>query len=217
MLEQILAPVANWVMWLISTTGYWGVGLAMAIESCLIPLPSEIIMPFSGYLVSTGRFSILGITLAGGIGNLIGSIPPYILGYVGHEKVVRKFVRKYGKWILLSEHELDKTEKMFKNRGNIIVFFARLLPGIRTVISLPAGIARMPFVPFAVYTVVGSLIWSLFLGYIGVVLGENWDTLGGYFHKLDFLIIIIVFGAAIFYVWSKLRKKNEKEIKNKEI
>lgn len=211
MLEQILAPIANWVMWLISTTGYLGVGLAMAIESCLIPLPSEIIMPFSGYLVSTGRFTLLGITLAGGIGNLIGSIPPYILGYMGHEKVVRKFVRKYGKWILLSEHELDKTEKMFKKRGNIIVFAARLLPGIRTVISLPAGIARMPFVPFAIYTITGSLIWSLFLGYIGLVLGENWDTLGTYFHKLDFLIIIIILTAIAFYIWSKLKRKNEKK------
>lgn len=207
MLDSILVPAAHLVMWLISSAGYWGVGLAMAIESCLIPLPSEIIMPFAGYLVSTGRFTLLGITLSGVVGNLVGSIPPYILGYLGQERVVHNFVKKYGKWILLSEHELDKVEIWFREKGTIIVFLSRLLPGVRTVISLPAGIARMQFIPFAIYTAAGSLIWSFLLGYLGVILGENWNTLGQYFHKLDLLIIICGIGTVTFYIWHKLKKK----------
>lgn len=207
MLDSILVPAAHLVMWLISSAGYWGVGLAMAIESCLIPLPSEIIMPFAGYLVSTGRFTLLGITLSGVVGNLVGSIPPYILGYLGQERVVHNFVKKYGKWILLSENELDKVEIWFREKGTIIVFLSRLLPGVRTVISLPAGIARMQFIPFAIYTAAGSLIWSFLLGYLGVILGENWNTLGQYFHKLDLLIIICGIGTVTFYIWHKLKKK----------
>lgn len=215
MLSQLLAIIANFVIQIISTLGYPGIIICMAIESALIPLPSEIIMPFSGYLVSTGRFSLLGITLAGGIGNLLGSLLAYILGYWGHEKVVRKLVRKYGKWILFPEHELDKGISWFNQKGEIITFFSRLLPGVRTVISLPAGIARMPLGKFIFYTISGSLIWSFFLGYLGKILGDNWKILGAYFHKLDVVIVVGGLAVVAFYIFHKVREFKAKNHKSK--
>lgn len=213
MFNQILEILSYWTITIISTFGYPGIFLCMAIESALIPLPSEIIMPFSGYLVTTGRFSLLGISVIGALGNLFGSLLAYYLGYYGREKLVRRLIRKYGKWILVSEHELDKAICIFQKRGEVIAFFSRLLPGVRTVISLPAGIAKMPIWRFIFYTFTGSLLWSFFLGYLGKILGDNWHTLGNYFHKIDFIIIIFGIGLVIFYIWYKLReiRKNKKE------
>jgi len=217
MLNEILSLVANWTINIISTFGYPGVFICMTIESALIPLPSEIIMPFSGYLVSTGQFSLLGISLAGAFGNLTGSLIAYALGYWGKEKVVRRFLRKYGKWILHTEHDLDKTTTLFKKRGEAIAFFTRLLPGIRTVISLPAGIAAMPMKRFIFYTFTGSFIWSLFLGYLGKVMGDNWETLGSYFHKIDFIIVALGVVGGVGYIWYKWKDVKKQEEKEKEV
>lgn len=202
----MIEHVANWIIALISSLGYFGIIIAMAIESALIPLPSEIIMPFSGFLVSTGRFSLHWVALAGAVGNVLGSLVAYAIGYWGHEKLVRAFVRKFGKFILLSEHELDIAEKLLHKYKGLVVLGSRVLPGVRTVISLPCGFAKLPLGNFIVLTFVGSLIWSYFLAYIGFVLGENWDTLGPYFHKADVVIIVGVAVAVGFYIYHKLKK-----------
>ena len=202
----MIESVAAWVISLISTLGYPGIVFAMAIESALIPLPSEIIMPFSGYLVSVGRFNLILVALAGAVGNVLGSLVAYGLGYWGHERIVRKFIRRWGKWILVSEEELDGAEKLLHKYKDWVVLGSRVLPGIRTVISLPCGIAKLPIYRFIVLTFIGSFIWSYFLAWIGFVLGENWDTLGPYFHGADVIIIIIILGTVGFYIWYKLRK-----------
>lgn len=196
----MLESVAEWIVNVISTLGYPGIILTMAIESALIPLPSEIIMPFSGYLVSTGHFNLHLVAFSGALGNLIGSLIAYGLGYWGHEKVVRRLIRQYGKWILLSEKELDLAEKLMHKYKDLVVFVSRVIPGVRTVISLPAGIARLPLSRFVILTFLGSLVWSYFLAYIGFVLGENWDTLGPYFHKADALIAIVIIASVAFYI-----------------
>lgn len=201
----MLEYLSQFIINLISTFGYGGIIIAMTIESALIPLPSEIIMPFSGFLVSTGRFSLLLVALAGAIGNLIGSLLAYALGYYGHERVVRRLIRKYGKWILFSEDELDQAEKLMHKYKDIIVLVSRVIPGIRTVISLPAGIAKLPLWRFIVLTFIGSFIWSYFLAYIGYVLGQNWTTLGVYFHSADAVIIIAVLALGAFYFYHKLK------------
>lgn len=179
----------------------------MAIESALIPLPSEIIMPFSGFLVSTGRFDLHLVALAGAVGNVLGSLLAYALGFYGKDQVVHKLVRKYGKWILLSEEELEQAEKLLHKYKDLVVLGSRVLPGIRTVISLPCGVAKLPLIRFVVLTFVGSLVWSYFLAWIGLTLGENWQTLGPYFHKADAVIgTTLVLGVA-WYVYHKLKHK----------
>lgn len=207
MLEAIIAPLAHFAMTLISTLGYPGVALAMAIESACIPLPSEIIMPFSGYLVVTGRFSLLGITIAGTIGGLLGSLAAYALGYYGKEAVIRELIRKYGKYLLIQEKEFDHAVAWFDKYGNTITFTSRLLPVIRTFISLPAGIAQMPLIPFIIYTTIGSAIWTFLLGYLGMVMGANWDTLGDYFHRFDLAIVAIAVAAVGYFIYKKLFAK----------
>jgi membrane protein DedA with SNARE-associated domain len=203
---NMLESVAQWVIHVISTLGYPGIVLTMAIESALIPLPSEIIMPFSGFLVSTGRFDLNMVALAGALGNVIGSLIAYAIGYYGHETLVRRFIRKFGKWILISEKELDETEKLLHKFKDLVVLGSRIVPGIRTVISLPCGFAKLPLGRFIVLTFIGSLVWSYFLAWIGLVLGQNWHSIGPYFHKLDAVIILAIVGSVGFYIYHKLKK-----------
>ena len=205
----ILETIAFWVMGVISHLGYPGIFLLMALESALIPIPSEVIMPFSGFLVSEGRFSLIGITLAGASGNLVGSWAAYGLGYWGHRVVVRKFITKFGKYILLTEEEYDSALNLFKKYGQWVAAIARVLPAIRTVISLPAGVARLPFIKFSLLTFFGSLIWSFFLGYIGVKLGENWQVIRPYFRKFDVAIIVLLSLMAAAYIYHKLHKRRK--------
>lgn len=204
----MLAQIANILINIISQTGYFGIFSLMTIESALIPIPSEVTMPFSGFLVSTGKLTLIGVTLAGGLGNLFGSILAYALGYWGEEVFVLKFIKKYGKYLLISEHEYEKSKRWFDKYGQIIVFISRLLPGIRTYISLPAGVAKMNFKKFCFFTLLGSLIWSFLLALIGVKLGENWETIGTYFHRLDAVIGIGILFFIVIYLFKKTRRKN---------
>lgn len=205
MIEKIISVLAGFIIWGISLLGYSGVALMMAIESACIPLPSEIIMPFSGYLVSQGQFSLWGVSLAGAIGCVLGSILAYWVGYYGG----RPAAEKYGKYILITAHDLDIADKFFQKYGNAAVFFSRLLPVVRTFISLPAGISRMNFPKFIVYTFLGSLPFCYFLAYIGKKMGDNWNTLGVYFHKFDAVIGIIILVGIIWFIRRHLNIKKK--------
>lgn len=174
----------------------------MAIESACIPLPSEIIMPFSGFLVYTGRFNIWLVSLSGAFGCVVGSAVAYWAGMVGG----RPFVEKYGKYILISHHDLDLADRWFLKYGNFAVFFSRLLPIVRTFISLPAGIARVNFPKFITYTFLGSLPWCYALALFGFKLGENWKSIKYYFHKFDIVIGAIIILAAIFWIRRHFKK-----------
>jgi membrane protein DedA with SNARE-associated domain len=196
MIAEIIAILAKFIIWGIDNLGYAGVALMMAIESACIPLPSEIIMPFSGYLVSIGRFSLWEVALAGAVGCVIGSIIAYWIGYYGG----RPMAEKYGKYVLVTNHDLNLADNFFQKYGNSAVFISRLLPVIRTFISLPAGIARMNFWKFIAYTFLGSLPFCYLLAYIGKKLGDNWNTLGVYFHKFDIAIGIIILIGLIWFI-----------------
>lgn len=178
----------------------------MALESACLPIPSEIIMPFSGYLVAIGKFALWPVIIWGAVGNLIGSIIAYFVGIYGG----RAFIKKYGKYILLSQEELDKSENFFKKYGSLSIFFSRLLPIVRTFISLPAGIARMPFWKFCFYTLIGSLPWSAFLTYTGIFLGENWRSIEVYFRRFDWLIGILIIITISYWLYKKLKSKEIK-------
>lgn len=204
----ILETIGHWIVSLISSTGYVGIFIAMAIESCLIPLPSEVTMPFAGALAFQGELNLVAVSLVGAIGNLVGSWGAYYIGVKFPEKVIIRFIDKWGKFLLLSKHEYEKTKIWLNKHGNFVSFFSRLLPGIRTVISLPAGVARINFFQFSVYTFLGSLIWSFLLSFIGFKLGENWEVIKTYLHKFDLLIILLIIAAVIFYIYMQVRKRN---------
>ena len=197
MIAKIITILSGFIVATISTLGYSGVVLLMAIESACIPLPSEIIMPFSGYLVSTGELNLWGVAVAGAVGCVLGSLVAYWVGMYGG----RPFIEKYGRYILLSRYDLDIADRWFAKYGEIIVFVSRLLPAIRTFIAFPAGVARMNLPRFVIYTFAGSLPWCLGLAYVGQKLGEQWDkndTLKTWFHRFDFLIGI---AGALFIIW----------------
>lgn len=188
MLDSLLAPVATWIINVISAAGYAGVAGLMAVESACVPLPSEIIMPFAGYLASTGRFSLLLAATAGALGCNIGSTVAYAVGARGG----RPLVERWGQYVLLSPGDLDRAERFFRRFGGPAVLIGRLLPVIRTFIALPAGIARMPQLPFQLYTFVGSWPWCYALAYAGYLLGERWDSdprLRAVMHQFDVVIL----------------------------
>lgn len=203
MLESALAGITSFIISTISAFGYAGVGLMMAIESACIPLPSEIIMPFAGFLAAQGKFSLLGVSLAGAVGCVAGSAAAYAVGILGG----RAFIEKYGKYILISHHDLAIADNFFNKYGSSAIFFSRLMPVVRTFISLPAGIARMNFTKFAVYSFFGSLPWCYGLAYLGKILGDRWDTLGNYFHKFDAVIAVMIISGAVWYIRRHLKYK----------
>ena len=199
MIAKIIEILSGFIVATISAMGYSGVVLLMAIESACIPLPSEIIMPFSGYLVSRGELNLWGVGIAGAVGCVLGSLVAYWVGMYGG----RPLIEKYGRYILLSRHDLDLADRWFGKYGEAIVFVSRLLPAIRTFIAFPAGVARMNLTKFVIYTFAGSLPWCLALAYVGQKLGEQWnkdDTLKTWFHRFDFVIGIVGVLAVVWWV-----------------
>ena len=205
--DVVLGTLAGWIIAAISAGGYAGIAGLMAIESACIPLPSEIIMPFAGYLASTGRFTLVLTAVAGAVGCNIGSTIAYFVGLRGG----RRFVERWGSRLLLEVKDLDRAERFFHRFGSPAVLLARVLPVVRTFIALPAGMARMPQGRFQIYTFVGSFVWCYVLAYIGYQLGAHWSDdprLAAWLHRLDALIVVVVLGVAAWFLWSRLRRRH---------
>ncbi len=200
---EILSSISSLVVETISRSGYLGITVLMALESACIPIPSEIIMPFSGYLAFKGSFLLWQVVLWGTLGNLIGSLAAYFIGSLGG----RKIILKYGKYFFVFPGDLERAEKWFLKYGGFGIFFSRMVLLVRTFISLPAGCAKMPLGKFSLYTFLGSLPWSFVLAYAGVVMGENWDGLESYFRKFDWLIFFLVLASLIFFVYKQIKRK----------
>ena len=206
MTEKIIAVLGSFIIAVIASTGYLGVLLLMAIESACIPLPSEIIMPFAGYLVYTGRFNLYLVATAGALGCNLGSAIAYWVGAVGG----RPLVEKFGRYLLLSRRDLDRTEKFFHSYGQITVLLGRLLPVVRTFIALPAGIGRMPQLRFHLYTFIGSWPWCFALAYVGMRLGRSWDTdprLKHVLHRFDAVIVVLGVIAIAWFLWTHWKSR----------
>jgi membrane protein DedA with SNARE-associated domain len=204
MLETILTVLAGWITAVISAGGYAGIALLMAIESACIPLPSEIIMPFSGYLVSNGRFDLFWVATAGAVGCNIGSTLAYYVGVYGG----RRAIGRWGRYLLIDPKDLDLADRFFHKYGAATVFVSRLLPVVRTFIALPAGIAHMNPLKFQAYTFLGSWPWCFTLAYIGMKLGDAWNsdpTLKDALHRFDAVIVAALLAAAAWYVWRHVR------------
>lgn len=202
MIEIIVREITN----SISTLGYPAVFILMTLESALIPIPSEITMPFAGFLVGLGKLNFWVVVFIGAVANLTGSLGAYALGFWGQEKFVKNLIRKYGKFLLITYDEVETAEGWFRKRGELIAFGSRLLPVVRTFISLPAGFSQMNVVKFSLYTFAGALIWTTFLTYLGVILGENWNVLEVYFRKFDIAIVIGGIVLVGIYIWYKIKK-----------
>ncbi|MCC6483953.1 MAG: DedA family protein [Armatimonadetes bacterium] len=209
MIHKLLAPVIAWTTGTIAALGYLGIVLMMAIESACIPLPSEIIMPFGGYLVSQNpeKFSLIGMAVAGALGCVLGSWLAYWVGYFGG----RPFVYKYGRYLLVRKRDVDAADRFFDRWGDWAIFISRLLPVVRTVISLPAGISRMRFWHFTVYTFLGSLPWCYALAWAGHKLGDRWEDLKRYFQGADVVVLVVFVCAVAFWVWHHLRPEEPRE------
>ncbi|HEV2112216.1 MAG TPA: DedA family protein [Gammaproteobacteria bacterium] len=201
MAGKMLAALAASIIAVISSLGYAGIVMLMAIESACIPLPSEVIMPFSGYLVSRGVLALWGVVLAGALGCVIGSVVAYYVGAWGG----RRLVERYGRYLLISHHDLDLADRWFARHGDVTILIGRLLPVVRTFIAFPAGVARMALGKFLIYTFIGSLIWCWGLAWVGEHLGEHWDTLGTYFHRFDALIVALILAGAAWWVGRHVR------------
>lgn len=211
--HSLLTQLTNTLITLITnlyvSTGLIGIIVAMAIESACIPLPSEVIMPLAGIMFASGKLlpgmnfivGLVLIALAGSVGSLIGSIVAYGVGYSGG----RPLMLKYGRYLLISQHDANKADAFFRRWGSATAFFSRLLPVVRTYISLPAGIARMPFGKFCIYTLLGSFPWCLLLAYVGTIIGGNLAALEPIFRSLDIVILIVLVALVALYIWRHIR------------
>ncbi len=196
--------VVRFIISIITRLGYWGIFVGMFIESASIPLPSEIIMGFAGYLVFIGKMTLWKAALVGALGNISGSTFMYVFGKTGGRLAVRKF----GKFVHFSEAKLLRAEKMFKKWGAFAVFIAQLLPGVRTFISLPAGILRIPFGYFIIYTFIGALIWCYLLAFAAFKLGEHWQLISKYTKEIEIFMVLVLIAGVIY--WFIRRRKIEK-------
>jgi membrane protein DedA with SNARE-associated domain len=201
MLEQLSHAVIQFVQ----SGGYASVFFLMLLESALIPIPSEVTMPFAGFLVQQGHLNFWLVVFLGALGNLVGSLIAYALGYYLEESVILSLIKKYGKFILVTEHEYLRAAKWFQKYGNPIAFFSRLLPVVRTFISLPAGLAEMNIWTFSIYTFLGSFLWSMLLTYIGVYFGTKWNALHPYFQKFQIVIVAVIILGVLWYINHKLK------------
>lgn len=210
-LHEIMDWAINWTSGLISTMGYPGLAFVMFLENVFPPIPSEIILPFAGSLSITGHFSLMGITLVGMAGSVTGAWVFYSLGYCLSESRVKLLIKRYGKWMLLSENDFDRASNWFQHHGDIIIFFGRMIPMIRSLISIPAGLARMNPIRFTLFTAMGTALWSFGLAFAGKLLGKNWILIDQFLSKYD-LIVSISF--AVVLITFTLKKLKDKKVRN---
>lgn len=206
-MAEILDQIRIIIEQIVSTLGYPGITFVMFAENIFPPIPSELVMPFAGFLVVDGNFSLVGSIVAGTLGSVIGAIVLYYIGVWADERVIRSFLRRYGRYLTVSESELDRVLDLFGRYGSAIVFFGRLIPIIRSLISLPAGMKRMPLPRFLIFTTLGSSIWTTVLTVSGYFLGENWGDILGYVDKYQKVTLVVLACVAAGYVVMRLRDR----------
>jgi membrane protein DedA with SNARE-associated domain len=196
----------HYITQLISYLGCTGVFILMALESMIAPIPSEMVMPFAGFLIHTGEFTVLGVLLASSLGSLVGSLASYWMGRKGEAVVLR-----FGRYLMLNPHHLEWTETFFFRYGSRTIFISRFIPIVRHLISIPAGLGKMRLLPFVVYTALGATIWNMFLAFLGMKLKQHWEIVQKYSHTLDIVVLALgVLGAAVYFLWWRRRHNRMK-------
>ncbi|MDX1993230.1 MAG: DedA family protein [bacterium] len=201
-MSELLAQIIEFAKRIVETGSYPGIVFVMALENVFPPIPSEVVMPLAGFLVADGKLNFIGIWIAGTLGSVIGALILYYIGLLVGEPVMRTFIRRYGKWFTISEQEFDRALDFFGKYGGGVIFFGRLIPIIRSLISIPAGMDRMPLPKFLLYTTLGTAIWSGALGFAGLQLGENWEQVEGVIERYqDVVIVVLVLLVVAFVAW----------------
>lgn len=207
MISSLIAWLSIKIITVIESAGYAGVFILMALEGSFVPVPSEIILPFSGFLVTQGVFTLFMVAFMGALGNIAGSLFTYFVS----RRYGVSFLYKYGKYFLVSRHDIDMANRLFEKHGVRIIFISRLIPGIRGFVPIPAGIARMKLMPFVTYVFTGSFLYSLALTYAGVWGGENWDWLAPYFRRFDWVLVLILIAGLAWWVRRHFNHKKEQK------
>jgi membrane protein DedA with SNARE-associated domain len=189
--------MADWVIRTIESTGYFGIVLLMFLENVFPPIPSELIMPLAGFMVAKEEKALSGVVLAGTIGSVLGALPFYYAGYFFGDERLNRLIDKYGRWLTVSRKDSERAKKWFAKHGRLAVVVCRLVPGIRSLISIPAGIARMPLVSFLLYTAIGAAFWTALLAYAGYVLAEKFQQVEKYLNPVSYIVLLAL---ALIYV-----------------
>lgn len=197
--------MAEWITQTMESLGYWGIGLLMFLENLFPPIPSELIMPLAGFTVAQGKMEFVPAVAAGVVGTVLGALPWYFAGMVLSERRLMRLADRYGKWITVSGRDIEKAIAWFNQYGTRAVFLGRLVPGVRTLISLPAGLSRMNFLTFLLYSTAGTLIWTLLLTYAGLLLGENYELIEVYIGPLSKVVLLGLAIAAGIWLWQRQR------------
>lgn len=211
-MSELMETVRFWIQEIMTTLGYPGIALIMLVENLFPPIPSELVMPLAGFLVAEGTFNFPGAILAGTIGSVLGAVALYYIGMFAGEPLVRPFFRRYGKWFLLSEEDLDKALVTFKTHGDVMVLMGRVIPLIRSLISLPAGMNRMPLGRFLLFTTIGSAAWTTLLTVAGYILGRNWGRVVEFISDYQKVVLALLALGVIYFVVRRvleLRRKRQ--------
>jgi membrane protein DedA with SNARE-associated domain len=201
----------EWITNTMTSLGYWGIGLLMFAENLFPPIPSELIMPLAGFTVAQGKMNFTLAVIAGVIGTILGALPWYYAGKLVGEKRLKSLADKYGKWITVSSKDIDKATRWFSRYGNKAVLLGRLVPGIRTLISLPAGLSNMPLAPFLIYSTLGTTAWVMLLTFLGYMLGDHYELVEEYLGPVS--KIVLVFLIVAFIAWVVIKQQKAKRRK----
>lgn len=210
-LSDILAIAGQFMLSTISYFGYFGIFSLMVLESMVFPVPSEFVMPFAGFLASQGQFNIVLVIVFSSLGSIVGSLLSY---YIGKRWGI-KLIESYGKYVLVDIDDLKKTQEWFDKRGELTIFFSRLIPVVRHLISIVAGVGKMNIKKFSLYTIAGATIWNSFLAYLGYVLGQNWENVSRYSEEIDIIVVIALILGVTYFVYRHITKRKKYRAKNK--
>jgi membrane protein DedA with SNARE-associated domain len=203
-LIEILDAITCWAQSVISTTGYPGLMLVMFLENIFPPIPSEVVLPLAGSLVLEGRFTLPGVTIVGALGSVVGAMVFYEAGHLLGEERVRELIRRFGKWLLLSVDDFDKALQWFNRYGESVIFFGRMIPIVRSLVSIPAGIARMSLFRFGIYTAIGTALWSFILAMAGYLLGKSWTLVSTWVGRYEKLILGVACAAICVFIGRRI-------------
>ena len=202
----VIEQIALWIIHVMNMLGYAGLTIMMALESMIAPVPSEIVMPFAGYLVAQGRFSLIGGIVASSLGTIIGSLIGYYMGKLGGYPLILRF----GRYLLLDREHLDFTVSWFERRGDITILISRFIPVVRHLISLPAGVGNMNLMKFSIFTIIGGTIWNTILLVAGIWLEERWEIIHEYSREIDYVVLGAMVIVGTWWFMRQLKRRRTK-------